>query len=125
MHQRLTSSELADYLDQRPIWDFRAGLAEKPEKHAEQQQELRLTIAISVDFAAWIAEIDKTTLCCRKLNVEGMRTYLSSGGQWSRPSASEEELQAQRKELGLPPFVEKEDHADGLSINSATDISKS
>jgi len=125
MHQRFTSHDLADYLDQRPIWKFRAGLAEKPDKHAEQQQELRLANAISEDFVDWAAEINKTTLCCLKLNAEGMTTYLSSSGQLGRPGASEEELEDQRKELDLPPFVEKEDHADGLSINFATDISKS
>jgi len=43
-----------------------------------------------------------------------MKSYLATSSQWDHPGATEEELKVQRGELGLPPFVEKEDHAEGI-----------
>jgi len=45
------------------VWDFRARLAESPEKHVEQRQELRLANTINKDFVSWIAEVENTARC--------------------------------------------------------------
>lgn len=118
MHQQFHSSELPDHLDQGPVWLFRAELAEEPEKHAEQRQELRLANMISTDFDAWIAEVDKASRCCSELNGKGMKTYLMNCGEWDKPGMTIHELALLRDHLGLPAFTMVNDHPEGACRHS-------